>query len=115
MEKLLISCLYYYLFCVGAGVSTLMSISDGLASYIFRRKLEKTQPIRERMEGKVFFPPESAIFVFLVNMIKVLFSICTLTWPVNNYVSRQGKGKNRRNESSIIDMVIVYHCTSHIK
>ena len=40
LEKFLIFCLYYY--CVGAGMSTLMSISDGLGSYFFRRKMEKS-------------------------------------------------------------------------
>ena len=57
----------------------------------------------------VYFPPESASFVFIVNVFKVFFPICTLTWRVNNYVSRQGKGINRRNENSIIirAMIIV--------
>ena len=41
-------------------------------------------------------------------MIKVLFSICNLTWRVNNYISRQGKCTNRRNESTII---IMKYCT----
>ena len=30
-------------------------------------------------------------------MIKLLFPICTLTWSVNNYVSCQGKGINKKN------------------
>ena len=37
------------------------------------------------------FPARVGIFSFVNNMIKVLFSICTLIWRVNNYVSRQGK------------------------
>ena len=41
------------------------------------------------------------LLAFLVNKIKVLSPICTLTWRVNNYVSRSGKGKNRRKESKI--------------
>ena len=76
------------IYCVGAGISTLLSIADGLGSYFFRRKTEKTQPMWEEMDGYVFFPPGSASFVFIVNMIEVLFSACTLTWRVNNYVSR---------------------------
>ena len=31
---------------------------------------------------------------------KVLFPICNLTWRVNIYVSRQGKGIDRRNEGT---------------
>ena len=35
-------------------------------------------------------------------MIKVLFPICTLNWRVNDYVSRQGKDINRRNENILM-------------
>ena len=37
------------------------------------------------------FPACVGIFDFDVIMYKVLFPICTLTWRVNNYVSRQGR------------------------
>ena len=49
--------------------------------------------VREGRNGRegVYFPPESASFPLINNMIKVLFPICTLIWRVNNYVSRQGK------------------------
>ena len=40
--------------CVGAGINSLMSISDELSSYFFRRKMEKTQPMRGEMDRKVF-------------------------------------------------------------
>ena len=33
--------------------------------------------------------------------------ICTLTWRVNNFVSRQGKGENRRNEGKIIFFLFI--------
>ena len=67
----------------------------------------------ERRKGwkRFYFLPESAFFVFIANMMKVIFPICTLTWRVNNYVSRQGKGIYRRNEIIIIVMIIVYHGT----
>ena len=75
---------------VGAGKNTLMSISDGLAPSIFCRKMEKARPMREEMDGKVvYFPPESALLPLMLYFSTVLFSICTLTWRVNNYVSRQ--------------------------
>ena len=38
------------------------------------------------------------VFVFIVDMIEILLPICTLTWRANNYVSRQEKGMNSRNE-----------------
>ena len=54
--------------------------------------MEKARPMREEMDGKVvYFPPESAFFDFDVIMYRDLFPIGTLTWRVNNYVSRQEK------------------------
>ena len=77
---------------VGGGINTLMSISDGLGPSIFCRKMEKARPMREKMDGKVvYFPPESALLPLMLYFSTVLFPICTLTWRVNNYVSRQEK------------------------
>ena len=77
---------------MGAVISTLMSISDGLGPSIFCRKMEKARPMREEMDGKaVYFPPESALLPLMLYFLTVLFPICTLTWRVNNYVSRQEK------------------------
>ena len=46
---------------VGAGINTLMPISDGLGRSIFCRKMEKSRPMMEEMDGKVvYFPPEPA-------------------------------------------------------
>ena len=46
----------------------------------------------KEMDGKVvYFRPESAFFNVDVLNLKVFFPICTLTWRVNNYVSRQEK------------------------
>ena len=50
---------YILIYCVGAGKTTLMSISDGLDPYFFRRKMEKTQSVREEMDGKVFVSRQS--------------------------------------------------------
>ena len=77
---------------VGAGIDTLMSVSDGLGPSIFCRKMEKARPMREEMGGKVvYFPPESALLPLMLYFSTVLFPICTLTWRLNNYVSRQEK------------------------
>ena len=77
---------------VGAGINTLMSISDGLGPSIFCRKMEKERPMREEMDGKVvYFQPESALLPLMLYLSTVLFPFCTLTWRANNYVSRQEK------------------------
>ena len=62
------------------------------------------RPIIEEVDGEVSISGQSRHFAFVVHMIKVLFPICTSTWRVNNYVSRQAKGTNRRNESTNIVM-----------
>ena len=79
---------------VGAGINTLMSISDGLGPSIFCRKMEKARPMREEMDGKVvYFPPESALLPLMLYLSTVLFPICTLTWRANNYVSARKRYK----------------------
>ena len=76
---------------VGARVNNLLSSSDGLALSIFCRKMEKPPPMREEMEERLFVSPQSRHFDFDVVSCKVFLTICTVTWRVNNYVSRQGK------------------------
>ena len=93
---------YVIVYCVGAGITNLMSIFEGSDPYLFRRKMEKTRSVQEEMDGEVFISRQSRHFSFINNMVKVLFPICTLIWRVNKYDSRQGKGINRRNESFFI-------------
>ena len=83
---------YVIIYCVGAGITTLMSISDGWDAYFFLSKDGK-DAVHEGRNGwrGVYFPPKSAFFPFIDNMIVVLFLVCTLIWRVNNYVSREGK------------------------
>ena len=77
---------------VGAGVDTLMSISEGLGPSIFCRKMEKGASYEEEMDERVgYFPPESAFSYFDAIIYKVLFPICTLTWRADIFVSRQEK------------------------
>ena len=64
--------------------------------------MEKTRSVEEEWGGEVFNSRQSRHFSFIYNIIKVLSPICTLIWRINNYVSRQGKGINKRNESAII-------------
>ena len=49
---------------------------------------------------RYLFPARVGISAFDVFFIKVFFPICTLTWRVNNYIYRQRKGINSRNEST---------------
>ena len=51
--------------------------------------MEKARPMREEMDGEaVYFPPDSALLPLMLYFYTVLFTICTLTWRANNYVSR---------------------------
>ena len=48
--------------------------------------------MREEMDGKVvYFQPESALIPLMLYLSTKIFPICTLTWRVDNYVSRQEK------------------------
>ena len=64
---------YVIIYCVGAGIITLISISDWSDTYIFRRKMEKTRSVKEEMEGKLFISRQSRHIFFVIIMIKVLF------------------------------------------
>ena len=56
---------YTNIYCVGAGLSTSMSISDGFAPCIFRQKDGKDGPYEGRIGWKaVDFPPESAFCLY---------------------------------------------------
>ena len=64
---------YVIVYCVGAGIITLISISDWSDPYIFRRKMEKTRSVKEEMEGKLFIYRQSRHISFVTIMNKVLF------------------------------------------
>ena len=64
---------YVIIYCVGAGINTLISISDWSDPYIFRRMMEKTRSVKEEMEGKLFISRQSRHIFFEIIMIKVLF------------------------------------------
>ena len=105
---------YFNIYCVDAGISISKSVSDGLGSDFFCSTDGKDEAYDGRNGWKyVCFRPEWAFFVFVVNIKKVIFPICTLTWRLNNYVSRRGKGIYSRNESTVIIFsIIVKDCTS---
>ena len=66
---------------VGVGISTLMSISDGLSPSIFCRKMEKTRPGREEMDGNFFdFPPKSNFRFDLISLSSFLYFYLDLAY-----------------------------------
>ena len=67
------SFVYVIIYCVGEGISTLISISDWSDPYIFRRKMEKTRSVKEEKEGKLFTSRQSRHVSFVTIMIEVLF------------------------------------------
>ena len=97
---LLICCLYYFLLC--QRVNRHFDVH-------FRRNRPATFPSKicndaacEGRNGwKSVFSGQSLNFFFVDDIFKVLFSICTLAWRVNNYAYRQGKGMSKKNEASI--------------
>ena len=62
-------------------------------------KMEKTRPMRNEMDEKVFISSQSRHFSSK-KYEKSSFPFCTLNWHVNNSVSRQEIGLKRRNEST---------------
>ena len=95
------SFVYLIIYCVDAAITfRYQFLADWKRTFSVER-WKRRGPRRTIWTERCLFPTSFSIF-FIDNMIKVLFSICTLNWPVNNYVSRQGKGINRRNESTII-------------
>ena len=91
MEIPLIICLGFCLLC-RRGINHFDVHFRRIGAYFFLPKNGKNA-VREGRNGRkgVYFPPESASFLLINIMIKVLFPICTLIQRVNNYVSRQGK------------------------
>ena len=90
-----------------------MFVSDEVVPYIFSWKMEKTRSMREEVEVQVFTYRQSRHFSCVNIMIKVLFPTCTLTWRFNFYVSRQGKSRKRRNESTLILLLSLLFVALH--
>ena len=89
--NLLWSFVYSDIYFVGAGMSSFMSISDGLSPYIFHQKIEKTGPKREKIGWKGVFSLQSRHFLSIFNKFKVFLPTCSLIWRVYNYVSAKEK------------------------
>ena len=96
-----IFCLYNYLLC-RRGNNYFDVHVRRIGPVFCLSKGGKTLSEKEEMDGEVFISRQSWHFPFINNMIKVLFPTFTVIWRVNNYVSRQGKCINTRNESTII-------------
>ena len=73
MENLFDHLFMLITYCVGAGISILISISNWSDPYIFRPKMETTWSVKEKMEGSLFISRHSRHISFVFIMIKVLF------------------------------------------
>ena len=91
MEISLIFCLCFYLLC-RRGNNHFDVHFRRIGPVLFLSKDGKVAVCEERNGRKgVYFPPESATFPLINNMIKLLILVCTVNWRANIYVSRQGK------------------------
>ena len=78
MEYTFLDCTQY----VGAGINSLVSISDGLEpSFSVENGKNASYEGSDGWKG-CLFPARVGIFNFDVAIYKVLFPICTLTWCV---------------------------------
>ena len=91
-------CVFIYsdFYWVGAGISTLTTVSGGLSLEIFRRNMEKTRPMREKNDGKEFISHQSRYFLFIVFVFEILLPFWTLIWRLNNHNSCRKKQIDKR-------------------
>ena len=61
-RKLFPSFVHVIIYCVDAGITTLMYKSDGLDPHFFCRKMEKTRSVKEEMDGEVFLSRQGRHF-----------------------------------------------------
>ena len=52
--KFLLSFVYVIIYCVGAEITILMSITDGSDPYFFRQKMEITWSVKQEVDGEMF-------------------------------------------------------------
>ena len=55
----------------------------------------------------ISIPPESAFQPLMLLFVRVIWPLFILTWRVNNYFSREGKGIYRRNESTEGQLLLI--------
>ena len=101
-EKTFRSFVYVIIYWVDLGIIILKCISDEIYPNISLSKDGKYAVYGKKKDGGLFICRQSWHFSFIHKMSKVFFPIGTLNWRVNNYVSRQGKGINRRNKNTTV-------------
>ena len=91
----------------------MISISDGSEPYVFRRKMGKARPVKEEMDGKVFFYRKSRH----LSLCKY-YDYCKFPYLYLDIACKQirfppRKGINSGNESTVIIIKIVAfkYCT----
>ena len=60
-----------FIYCVGAGRTTLIPLSDGLGLYILRRKTRKMRPMREKWMETCSFPARAGGLSFVAYCDKI--------------------------------------------
>ena len=69
--------------------------------------MERTRPVREELDGNMFISRQIHHFSSVHFMIEVLFSIFTVKWRVNNYVSSQKRDKLEKQKYKGIIIVLI--------
>ena len=87
---------------VGAGISTLMSISDGFEPYFCCQNIEKTRSKKEEMDGEVFISRQIRHFSFYGQYDWSTFPYLYLDLLCKQLCFAPRKNMNRRNESTIV-------------
>ena len=93
----------YFVYRVGAGISGLMSTSNGLDPYIFLSKYEKDAVYERRNGSKGVYFRQSRHFSFLNIMIKDLFLCLYLELACKHlcFPPTKTEGIDRRNKSNV--------------
>ena len=94
---------FIFIYCVVAGITILCPFLTDWTPTISVERWKRRGPWGKKWT-KSCISHQSRHFFFIDVMIKVRLPICTLNWLVSNFVFRQGKGINRRNESTIINI-----------
>ena len=69
--------------------------------------MEKTWPLREEMDKIVFIFRQSR-HISLYSYYNQYFFLFVLDLACKQFFSHQGKGKNRRNERTILNIIVVF-------
>ena len=64
--------------------------------------MDLKKSLKEEMDEELFTSRQICILLLYIILLKYFSPTSTLNWRLNSFVSRQGKGINKKNENSII-------------